>query len=225
MRFSFLAPLLAIVTASGCTLWDPDHEPDPDASLHDLLVRIDDGTEPLDAIERERMRFAVERLAIRHPGHVPSQVAASALAFESGEPQRAQLFADRALSLEPGNVEARCLRVRIAVADGSLDLARKLVDDGLRLRPDAAALYESSAWLLQLDGRADDALRALDGAESLNAPAWRVSYHRGLIEELRGNLDLAEEHYRKALGANGACAEARQRIAGIAATRRVGGGR
>ena len=221
MRFSTIALLFAVVAAPGCKVWDPDYEPDPDQHLRQLLAPFDKGPGPTDEPARERLRFAIERLATRHPGHVPSQLAASALAFESGEPQRAQGYVDRALSLEPANVQARCLRVRIAVADGSLDLARKLVDDGLRMRPDAAPLYESSGWLHLLDGRYDDALRALDAAESLDAPAFRIRFHRGLIAEQRGNLDDAAAHYRAALEANSGCEAARQRLTGLTAIRRL----
>jgi len=210
---------VAFLAVSACTVWDPDYEPDPDASLSDLLGPYADRAGPIDDVERDRLRFAVERIATRHPGHVASQVAASALSFQSGESQRAQGYVDRALSLEPANIEARCLRIRIAVADGSLDLARKLIDDGLRLRPDAAALYESSAWVHQLDGKLEDAMRALSAAETLDAPTWRTTFHRGLIEELRGNLDEAEKHYRAAQAANPDCAEARQRLAGLAVRR------
>ncbi|MFK7743198.1 MAG: tetratricopeptide repeat protein [Planctomycetota bacterium] len=219
----FVFALAAVAATSGCTLWDPDYEPDPDQYLQDLLSPLEDRDAKLDAPTRDRLRFAVERLATRHPGHVPSQVAASALAMESGEPQRAQTYVDRALSLEPGNVEARCMRVRIAVADGSLDLARKLVDDGLRIRPDSFHLYESSAWLHQLNVRFDEAMRALDAAETLGAPAWRIAFHRGLVEELGGDSDAAVGHYRAAIDHNDECEPARQRLAGLLMKREIGG--
>jgi len=222
MRTLHSASLFALLLLCSCAAWDPDYQPAPDDALRDLLASSREASE-LDAVDQEGLQFAVERLATRHPSHVPSQVAAAALALERGQPQRAQGYVDRALKLEPGNVEARCLRVRIAVGDGSLDLARKLVDDGLRMRPDAAALYESSAWLHQLDGRHDDALRALDAASALGAPAWRVAYHRGLVQELRGDLNAAEACYRDALADKSDCTEAQQRLAGIEARRRLQG--
>lgn len=225
MRLPLFALLLSLVASAGCAVWNPDYEPDPDRKLRDLLRPARDTSRVLDEVTQERMRFSVERLATRHPSHVPSQVAAAALLFDAGEPQRAQGYVERAMTLEPSNVEARCLRVRIAVADGSLDLARKLVDDGLRMRPDAAALYESSAWLHQLEGRHDDALRALAAAASLDAPSWRIAFHRGLIEELRGNLDDAETHYQAAIDADPNCVQARQRLAGLTARRQLQNGR
>lgn len=225
MRFPLIALLLAIAALPACKFWNPDYQPDPDAALRKLLARRVESGKPMPPVAQERLRFAVERLATRHPGHVRSQVAAGALVFAAGEPQRAQGYVDRALSLATANVEARCLRVRIAVADGSLDLARKLVDDGLELRPDAAALYESLAWLEQLEGHMDAALRALDAATALEAPEWRVTFHRGLIEELRGNYDAAEKHYRAAIDANEQCTEARQRLAGLVARRQLKSGR
>lgn len=222
MRTQLLVFLFALLTFCSCAVWDPDYQPTPDDALADLLASSG-SSRALDAVEAERLQFAVERLATRHPSHTPSQVAAAALALDRGQPQRAQAYVDRALKLDPGNVEARCLRVRVAVADGSLNLARKLVDDGLRMRPDAAALYESSAWLNQLDGRHDDALRALDAASALGAPAWRVAYHRGLVRELRGELDAAAACYRDALAQKSDCARAQRRLAGLEARRRLQG--
>ena len=223
MRHLLIASLLAIVTSS-CAVWDPDYESDPDVALGELLAPVEDDTVKLDAVTTDRLRFAVERLAARHPSHVPSQVAAAALAFESGEPQRAQGLVDRALLLQPSNIDARCLRVRIAVADGSVDLARKLVTDGLRLRPDSSALYESSAWLYQLSGKMDEALADLDAADTLEAPKWRTMFHRGLIEELRGNYDDARKHYEATIVMNDSCLPAQQRLAGLTARQKVSAG-
>jgi len=217
MRSNPFALLFLLAAAPACAVWDPDHEPDPDTSLRDLIAPVAEHEQSLDTVAQDRLRFAVERLATRHPGHVRSQVAAGALTFESGHSQRAQGYVDRALALEPANVEARCLRVRIAVADGSRDLARKLIDDGVRLRPDAAALYESSAWLHQIDNRMDAALLDLDAAEALAAPKWRILFHRGLIEELRGDSTRAEQHYRAAVAANGRNLQALRRLAGLTA--------
>lgn len=215
----------AAVLLCGCALWNPDHEPEPDTVLAALLAdhagqaghaaaapRRDD-------VNRERLRYEVERLATRHPNHVPSQVAAAAIALDGGDRMRAQAYADRALALAPADVEARTLRVRIAVADGATELARRLVDDGLRARPDAAALYESSAWLHQIDGEAEAALVALTLAERLGAPAWRVAFHRGLVEEQRGDDAAAERHYRAALDADAGCEAAAHRLAGLRARR------
>ena len=220
MRHYLIVSLLAIVTSS-CATWSPDYEPDPDVALGKLLAPIKDGSRPVDTIAAERLRFSLERLAARHPSHIPSQVAAGAVALESGEPQRAQELVERALSLDPTNIEARCLRVRIAVADGSIDLARKLVTDGLRLRPDSAALYESSAWLYQMRGKMDEALADLDAADTLEAPTWRTMFHRGLIEELRGEYGEARKHYQATLVLNDKCRQARQRLAGLVALQRV----
>lgn len=216
MRLHSCTSLLLLCALTGCSLWSPDYEPAPDAALQELLARDQDAAAS-DSLAAERLQFAVERLATRHPSHVPSQVAAAALALERGQPQRAQGYLDRALKLAPSHVEARCLRVRVAVQDGSMDLARALVDEGLRARPDAAALYESSAWLHQLEGRHEDALRALDAAGALGAPGWRIAFHRGLVEELRGASAAAAAHYRAALQENPDCAAAAQRLAGLRA--------
>lgn len=214
----YLLPLLcATTTLMGCAVWNPDYEPDPDTSLRQVLAQLDDVQGPIGPLERERLHNALVRLATRHPGHVPTQVAAAVVDLDTGQPRRAQNFADRALSIDPANVEARTIRVRIAVADGGLALARKIVDDGLILRPDAAPLYESSAWLHQLSGQLQDALLDLDAAEKLGAPEWRIEFHRGLIAELQGEDVAAALFYRAALEENGDCEQARQRLAGLAA--------
>ena len=214
-----LNPILSFLTllTASCSVWNPDYVQDPDEALRELTTSAVEAGE--DAAATEQLQFAVEAIATRHPNHVASQVVAASIAMERGQQQRAQGFVERALDLDARNVEARCLRVRIAVQDGSLDLARKLVEDGLRLRPDASRLYESAAWIDQLDGRHDDALRALDAAAALDAPAWRIAFHRGLIEDLRGEYDLAESHYRAAWKANPSCREARERLAGLQARR------
>ena len=84
MRPLLYSLLFAILAVPACTVWDPDYEPDPNTSLRDLLAPYTDRAAPMNAVERDRLRFAVERLATRHPGHVASQVAASALSFSSG---------------------------------------------------------------------------------------------------------------------------------------------
>ena len=227
LRLRPAARLGVLALLPACALWNPDHEPEPDAVLAALLAdhASDDGFAPhRDEVRRERLRYDVERLATRHPNHVPSQVAAAAIALDAGDRMRAQAYADRALALAPTDVEARTLRVRIAVADGATELARRLVDDGLRARPDAAGLHESSAWLHQLAGEADAALAALTLAERLGAPAARVAFHRGLVEEQRGDVDAAERHYRSALAADAGCEAAARRLAGLVARRPDAGG-
>lgn len=213
-RSSVLLMACAGFALVGCSLFDPDYVEDPDVTLAGLLDPLDGGA-PVDAITRERIRNGISRLATRFPSHLPSQLAAAALDIEAGESDRARGFVDRALALDPPNVEARVLRVQIAVADGSLGLARKLVEDGLALRPDASPLYESSAWVHQVAGEPDDALTALDTAERAGAPAWRVHFHRGLVEETRESYEAAARHYRAALDDNDACTAAQQRLLGL----------
>jgi len=215
---------LLFVAASACASLNPDYQQLPDDALRELLATAPN-TAAMSEVDRERIQFGVERLATRYPSHVPSQVAAAAIAQASGQTQRAQGYADRAIELHPANVEARCVRVRIAVADGSMSLARKLVDDGIRMRPDAAPLYEASAWLHQLNSQYDDAVDALDAAAALGAPPWRIAFHKGLAEELRGDADKAAAHYRAALNANSTCVEAQQRLTGLEARRQLNSGK
>jgi len=219
LRLRILFVSLTGLFAAGCSLWDPDHETPPDDRLRAILDQLD-GQERLEPLQRERPRFELDRLATRHPDHVPSQVAAAAMVLDAGERVRAQGFLDRVLDLEPDNADARAMRVRVAVADGSLDLARKIVDDGLRLRPDAATLFESSAWLHQLEGRPEDAIEALGVARRLGAPAWRVAFHIGVVEEGRGNFLAAEDSYESAISErDGEFEDAQRRLRGLRAKR------
>jgi tetratricopeptide (TPR) repeat protein len=205
-------PLLA-----ACAAWNPDHEPDPQQQLDRLLPATEADAAALDANQREELRQTLERLAARHTNHVPTQVAAAAMAFADGDVQRAAGLVERVLELAPANVEARSLRIRLAVADGGMELAQRLVDDGLRLRPDAAALHESQAWLHQLACRQPQALAALALAERLGAPAWRVEFHRGLLAEQAGDDDAARQHYRRVRELQPDCEPATQRLRALAA--------
>ena len=78
--------LFLLLALCSCAVWDPDYTPSPDDALEDLLAASRQSTE-LDDVTKERLQFSVERLATRHPSHVPSQVAAAALAMDRGQPQ------------------------------------------------------------------------------------------------------------------------------------------
>ena len=56
----------------------------------------------------------MRNLATLHPRHVPTLVANAALAYEGGDPVRAQKYLDQALRVDPGHVQATLLRIRIA---------------------------------------------------------------------------------------------------------------
>ena len=94
MRTLHSASLFALLLLCSCAAWDPDYQPAPDDALRDLLASSREASE-LDAVDQEGLQFAVERLATRHPSHVPSQVAAAALALERGCSSSAHLSSAR----------------------------------------------------------------------------------------------------------------------------------
>lgn len=70
-----------------------------------------------------------------------------------------------------------------------------------------------------LSGEFDAARRELTIAERLGAPAWRVAFNRGLIDEAQGRGDQAMDYYRKALEENPEYEPARFRLRGLESER------
>ena len=198
MRLFKLLFLLGPLTVAACQVVDPEYVGDPDTELAAILDEMLADQAPHDG-ERARLAVLVYRQAARHPTHVPTLMASAALAMEDNKPMRAETVLSRILSLDPTHAEARMLRARIAVQDGNLGLASELVQEGIDYRPDESRLHETAAWILYLGEHFDEAHSALDRAVRLDAPAWRVDFHRGLIEEGRGKNQAALRHYRACL--------------------------
>lgn len=141
-------------------------------------------------------------LAFRHPAHVPTLVAAAAVAHEAGHDLRAQKLLDQALRRDPGHVTATLLRARVACEEGNLSLARRKLEESLVLHPDEPALHEALAGVLYLLGRLPEARAGLELARELRGdeePSWSISYHLGLVAEAEGDTGQALAHYRRAL--------------------------
>lgn len=207
--------LLFVITLAplGCNSWRPVDE-DVDATFTTLVEPLVDQDEG--APGRDFAIGSVEALATRYGSHRESLLASAALNLDRGAPTRSQLYVERALQLDPSDADARYLRARIAVADGNPGLARRIVDEGLVYRPDSYLLWEASAWLWQLEGGWDQARRDLESAAKVGAPAWRVRWNQGLVEESAGNLEAARTHYQACVDSPAADA-ARQRLRGLQA--------
>ena len=124
---------------------------------------------------------------------------AGLLAYEAGDARRATNLLDDVLALQPVHPEAAVLRARIALEQGNTLHARTLLEDQANLKPDHAGIQEALASAYHMDGHDEEALAALDRADMLGAPEHRVLYNRGLIEEKRGNPDLAISLYRRSV--------------------------
>jgi hypothetical protein len=61
------------------------------------------------------------------------------------------------------------------------------------------------------------AIDELSMAGALGAPAWRVAYHRGLIEEASGRLAQASRFYEEALQGNPGWPPAESRLKALRA--------
>jgi len=164
---------------------------------------------------KELIRRQGENLAYRNPRHVPTLMFSALTAYEARDTNRAIEHLDDILQLEPGHAEAAILRSRIALEQGNVIYARRLLESQVALNPDHAGLREAHASVCFMNDDAAAALTALDAAERLGAPAYRVAYNRGLIEESRGNETAAIGHYRDALAALPRWAPASRRLRGL----------
>jgi hypothetical protein len=70
---------------------------------------------------------------------------------------------------------------------------------------------------LYLSGYLEDARRELMTARAMGAPAWRVAYHLGLVEEADGRPATAMAHYREAIQGNPNWQAARSRLNALGA--------
>ena len=162
-----------------------------------------------------RLRDALERLSVEFPHDDRIRFASAVLAYETGQRERAQFYLDTLLERAPDHARGAELRSRIAIEDGNLALAERLVERTIELRPDVPSLREAKAAVAYGAGDFVKARHALDTAERLGAPAWRLAYHRGLISEAQGERAGAERYYRDALEARPDWAAPQARIRGL----------
>lgn len=150
-------------------------------------------------VDAQRARNEIQRLALEHPSHARTLMANAALAYDARETEKAVDYLDRIFHLHTAHAEAAVLRARIAVEQGNLPYAKRLLAQQIAHAPDHAGLREQlSATCFAADDYAG-ALASLDAAEKLGAPAWRVSFHRGLVAEAQGQVEQAAGCFRATL--------------------------
>lgn len=193
----------------------------PDDRLAAVLQPLEDlranGCSGVTGAECTRLQREVERLAVICPGHVPTLLANAVLAYDDHRPALSQQYLDEILSQPRTYPDAAALRARIAIEEGNLPFARRLLEQQIKLVPDNPGLREAYAAALYLDGKMPQAIEELTMAAALGAPAWRVAYHRGLIEEASGRLAEASRYYVEALQGNPAWSPAESRLKALRA--------
>ena len=197
--------LLALLLCAGCSTLSTDQDR---RTPHEMLTSIlatrapfDDATSWTEraATTPQEVRFDLERLAVRHPEHVPTRRAAGWVAFDHGDFGTARRHADAALALAPHDADSRVLRARLALEQGNLSLARGVLEDGIVLRPDAPQLAIALAGVEFLSGQNASAAAELDRAERLGGAAWQVAYNRGLLAERTGQTMEAITQFETSL--------------------------
>jgi tetratricopeptide (TPR) repeat protein len=154
----------------------------------------------------------LQRLMVICPNNTPILIANAVVAYDERNPVQAQQFLDQALG-QPGRFpDAAVLRARIAIEDGNVPFARRLLEQHIRLVPDHAGLHETLGAALYLEGRLPEATLELTTARALGAPAWRIAYHLGLVEEAAGRFEDASRHYGEALQGNPSWPQAQSRF-------------
>ncbi|MBL8861918.1 MAG: tetratricopeptide repeat protein [Planctomycetes bacterium] len=222
-RSHLLFALVALL-AGGCATSSFGHRSencDPDQRLEQLLDAYESGrngginSSGNLLADCQRARNAIERLALEFPAHAPTLLAAGQLAYENGEREKAQNYVDQIFRLQPIYPAAGVLRAQIATDEGNVPLARRVLETQIQYTPDHALLRESHAKVLFLSGDLSGAASAVDAAEALGAPAWRVAFHRGLIAEKAGRAAEARAQYQACIDANPSYAAAKSRLSGM----------
>jgi tetratricopeptide (TPR) repeat protein len=220
-RLAGVAALLLIgggcATSNGAVIRQECDQPDRQlaALLDRLYAAPSDGCQDRARVGRPpcaELRREIERLAVVCPTHVPSLMATALIAYEAGQSARAQQFLDQIFERPRSYPVAAVLRTQIAIEDGNLPFARRFVEEQIRFTPDHPGLREMHGAVLYLTGQFDEARKALADAEALGAPAWRVAYHTGLLEEAAGHRDAAIKAYGDAIERNPSYAPAISRF-------------
>jgi len=160
----------------------------------------------------EALRAQIERLSVDCPANSDVLMANALLAFEDRNFVRAQQLLDEMAANGTQTADAAVMRARIALDQGNLQYALKFLAQQIRQSGAHSGLRETYASALFLANRWDEADQELAAAGKLGAPAWRVAYGQGLIEESRGNFMLAGFRYQHALTAKPGWKEAESRL-------------
>ncbi len=213
-RLAIAGLLLAFL--SGCAS-DMDRrrteQPDPNVRLDQMLGlyhqsvasgsacaeiwQADHGT-----VDCERILREVERLHVEFPNHERITMSNAVMNYQTGRADKAQFLLDQLLARRGPHPEAAILRARIAMEEGNSRLARDILLPQILLSPTYAELREALAASYYLEGKYDEAQRALGIAGRLGAPQWRLAYHGGLLSEARQQWQQACGYYQSALQLN-----------------------
>lgn len=179
------------------------------------------GCDPDNGQRCDLLRIRIERLSIDCPNHPDVLMANALLAFEARNFVRAQQVLDEVFSLSVTYPEAAVLRARIALEQGNTPFALRFLAEQIQKTGDDASLRETYASALYIAGRWDEAVRELTVAQNLGAPAWRVAYCQGLIEEAGGKFEAAKARYQDAVKAKPGWKTAESRLKTLVATGKV----
>ncbi len=206
------ASLLGTALLAGCASLDGQRErhPEPDERLDRMLELNEsarrDGSQcqeiwsaPGQTVDCQRVQREVDRLYAEFPDHERIMMANAVMQFDAGQMQNAQFLLDQLLAKPGSHPEAGILRARIAVMEGNTRLAASVLERQITLAPDYAELRETLASVYYFEGRYSESHEALRLASLLGAPAWRVSYHRGLLHEAGLQWPLACQAYFAAI--------------------------
>jgi tetratricopeptide (TPR) repeat protein len=202
--------MLVAVLGGGCAAQRPLIQQtcyNPDAQLAAVLEPYEklraegcaEGPGRRGASTCDRLRLELERLTLVCATHVPTLMANAVIAHDEGQLVKSQQLLDQIFAQPRRAPDAAVLRAQIAIEEGNLALARRLLAEQILLAPDHAGLREAYGAAMYLGGQLADARRELDIAARLGAPAWRIAYHLGLVEEAAGDLEAARRHYSEAV--------------------------
>jgi Tfp pilus assembly protein PilF len=218
---------LLLALAAGCSTPFEGYREETrgaDERLAELVARMDVQEErggapgaEYDLVDSGRLLNELRRLNQDHPTHVPTLFALATKTYEAGQRERADAYLDQLFDLRPAHPEAGVLRARLALRDGNLSAARRVLEQQIRYTPDHAGLREAHGSVLYLGGELEPARLELERARRLGAPAWRVAFNLGLVEEAEGNVTLAMERYQVAMRLNESFQPAASRLAGLEA--------
>jgi tetratricopeptide (TPR) repeat protein len=167
------------------------------------------------------LRSKIERLAVDCPTNPDVLMANALLAFEDRSFTRSQQLIDNLFGLGVSYPQAVELRARIAMSQGNVRFAVRFLEEKIREMGAEPGIRETYASALFVANRWDEAQAQLDIAARLGAPAWRVAYGSGLIEEAKGRFEAAKVKYQEALQANPGWSQAESRLRALQASGKI----
>lgn len=197
-----------------------DPECNPDMRLEKLVQAYDEchdgGSQQSNGIifDCSAEWLEIERLATEFPRHVPTLMANAVIAYDEKDRVKSKRYLDAIFSIENSHPDAAVLRSRVAIDEGNMPLARRVIETQLAYTPNEPSVREAYSSILYMSQDLEGATREIALAEKQGAPAWRVSYNRGLIAEAAGRAADAQQHFQAAVDANPQFMPARARLTG-----------